>query len=152
MVIELKWECKVFDGLLQYLLLLAELVGFEFVYSQPEALSDKNIQSPILNLLLQLWATTDFGMTWSRTQEFVKAYFWVAEDDGEEYLLVQRQEPTTSSVIAIKSLLPDQTSSLSLVIRDIVDCWVKGEFIFVTRKDPKVRINYLAKNIKTFDV
>lgn len=33
MVIELKWECKVFDGLLQYLLLLAELVGFEFVYS-----------------------------------------------------------------------------------------------------------------------
>lgn len=70
----------------------------------------------------------------------------MAEDDGEEYLLVQRQEPTTSSVIAIKSLLPDQTSSLSLVIRDIVDCWVKGEFIFVTRKDPKVRINYLAKH------
>ncbi|XP_046665505.1 sortilin-related receptor-like isoform X3 [Homalodisca vitripennis] len=84
-----------------------------------------------------LWVTTDFGMTWSRNQEFVKVYFWVVEDNGEQYLVVQREEPTTSSVIAVTGLLPGQTSSLSLVIRDVVDLWVKGEFMFVTRKDPK---------------
>ncbi|XP_054265258.1 sortilin-related receptor-like isoform X2 [Macrosteles quadrilineatus] len=86
-----------------------------------------------------LWSTKDFGMTWLRMQEFVKTFYWVSDDEGagEQYLVAQREEPTTSSVIAVKGMSIGGTMSVSLVVKDVVDCWVKGEFIFVTRKDPK---------------
>lgn len=83
---------------------------------------------------LTLWLTKDFGQSWTRLQEMVKAFFWVIDEDGSQTLLIQRQEPTTSSVIILSGELGSNSETLTVLIENVVDFWVKRDFMFATRE------------------
>lgn len=83
---------------------------------------------------LTLWLTKDFGQSWTRLQEMVKAFFWVIDEDGSQTLLIQRQEPTTSSIIILSGELGSNSEKLTVLIEDVVDFWVKRDFMFATRE------------------
>lgn len=85
-------------------------------------------------IVFQLWLTKDLGRSWTRLQEMVKAFFWVADEEGSQTLLIQRQEPTTSSVIVLSGDLGSNSERLTVLIEDVVDFWVKRDFMFATRE------------------
>ena len=85
-------------------------------------------------VVIQLWLTKDLGQSWTRLQEMVKALFWVTDEDGSQILLIQRQEPTTSSVIILSGNLGSSSEKLTVLIEDVVDFWVKRDFMFATRE------------------
>lgn len=83
--------------------------------------------------------TSDFGMSWVRLQELVKVFFWIDSGDGQQTLLFQRQEPMSSSILALSNLSESERSNkITVLITDVVDFWVKGDFMFVTKRVAKV--------------
>lgn len=84
--------------------------------------------------------TKDLGQSWTRLQEMVKAFFWVTDGDGIQTLIIQRQEPTKSSVIILSGDMGSNSEKLTVLIREVVDFWVKRDFMFATREIDAVSI------------
>ncbi|XP_049769267.1 sortilin-related receptor-like [Schistocerca cancellata] len=80
-----------------------------------------------------LWVTTDFGVSFTQVQQRVRTFYWSGPWADPPLLYVERQEPSgESTVISSKSLFLNDNSSI--VIRDVLDFQIKGDFAFATRR------------------
>ncbi|XP_044254445.1 sortilin-related receptor-like isoform X1 [Tribolium madens] len=100
----------------------------------------------------KLWVTEDFGNSFRATQDFVKATYWIKENDFRHTLLVQRMEPSGYNAILSSS---DLFSNRTVMVQatGIKDFYVKGDYLFTTKLSSKgvleLYVSYkLGKKIK----
>ncbi|XP_067011986.2 sortilin-related receptor isoform X2 [Anabrus simplex] len=84
----------------------------------------------------KLWLTRDFGATWTVVQESVKTFYWSSslQEDVPSLLYVEREEPTGLSTVLSSPDLFASESTYSVVISEVKDFQVKGDFMFATRQ------------------
>lgn len=91
---------------------------------------------------MELWVTEDFGESWRVLQEYVKAFFWLQDKGNVQNLIVQRSEPTNLSMILYSSNLFMTRTSI-VYASDVKDFFMKGDYLFYTKKSSKVSIIYV---------
>ncbi|XP_012284613.1 sortilin-related receptor [Orussus abietinus] len=79
----------------------------------------------------KLWYTENMGTTWVFLQEYVKAFSWIATHPRA--LLVERAEPTHYTTV-LKMGLTSFKRNFTVVIRNVEDFQVRGDYMFGTRK------------------
>lgn len=104
------------------------------------------------DLFRKLWVTEDFGNTFRSTQNFVKAFYWIKENDLRYTLVIQRMEPNGYNTILYSN---DLFSNRSVMVYDtnVKDFYVKGDYLFTTKISSKgvleLYVSYkLGKRIK----
>lgn len=88
------------------------------------------------NPIQKLWVTEDFGTSFRSPQDFVKAMYWMKEDDLKNSLIVQRIEPSGYNALLSSSDLFTRRTVL-LHASDIRDVYVKSDYLFTTRRSTK---------------
>ncbi|KAL1138531.1 hypothetical protein AAG570_008594 [Ranatra chinensis] len=87
-----------------------------------------------------LWITRDFGQSFSLVQEMVKLYFWAKkwpgmwENDTGRALLVQREEPNATTIIALSNIYTTDQSNVSVVFKGADQFNLVGDFMFATKR------------------
>ncbi|KAK7863063.1 hypothetical protein R5R35_006484 [Gryllus longicercus] len=108
--------------------------------------------------LRTLWLTRDFGESWVKVQEFVKAFFWSSPlvqpflveppPSGSSplpmLLYVERIEPTGASTVTASDSLFQGSEPYKVVIAGVLDFQVKGDFMFATRRASKDDLELLV--------
>lgn len=99
----------------------------------------------------QLWLSTDRGLGWVPIHQFVKAFFW----SPYRILLVERTEPSGMNTVLkldLRNLPWYQRASNAMrvrmsirkefivVIQNVEDFQVRGDYMFATMKNSKVSI------------
>lgn len=101
---------------------------------------------------LQLWSTQDFGRSWDQVEMNVKSYFWVTMGEGDKAsprLVVERLEPfNESTVIVIPENADIEHARPQVLIENVQDLRVNGNFMFATKRADKVSFIFLRHSYK----
>nr|CAD7443907.1 unnamed protein product [Timema bartmani] len=103
----------------------------------------------------KLWLTKDFGQTWYKVHEYVKAFYWVTGPDSSDpaagqttYLALERGEPKGSSTVLLSKSLFQNPRDTSVLIEDVDNFQVRGDFMFVTRKSGRDNLDLYISHKK----
>nr|CAD7266341.1 unnamed protein product [Timema shepardi] len=103
----------------------------------------------------KLWVTKDFGQTWYKVHEYVKAFYWVTGLDSSDpaagqttYLALERGEPKGSSTVLLSKSLFQNPRGTSVLIEDVDNFQVRGDFMFVTRKSGRDNLDLYISHKK----
>lgn len=89
----------------------------------------------------KLWLSTDMGFTWTTIYQYVKAFFWSPSPS----LVIERMEPSGSNNVVewtdfyqfVKNDTDFGLEVLPLVIGNVEDFQIRGDYRFATSKDTK---------------
>ncbi|KAJ8982348.1 hypothetical protein NQ317_013098, partial [Molorchus minor] len=105
-------------------------VSFHELHPSTFVVLDKN------DTYQKLWITEDFGRNFRVAHEFVKAFYWMKDDNDNQLLTIQRFEPTgLSSIIYSKNLFKSRASHIYAT--NVKDFFFRGDYLFTTRTNAK---------------
>ena len=84
-------------------------------------------------LFLQLWFSSDFGMSWSVVREFVKSWF-LDVATSPTTLYVEYETPGQDNVVLSSTSMFTKTDDSRVVVANVEDFELRDDFMLATRR------------------